>query len=178
MKTKELLNHASKYTLFAAAIMVVYLLLMWIVGGNILTLNNITFIIQAFAIIFFSVKAINIARKDYGEGYISYFNAFFLCFIISFFSLLIFLLVKLLIFYVLDPNYLNNMLTTMVINLEMQKEMIPERWQSYMEPDNIYQAYTFKYQLGVALTYLIESAILALILAGIIKKSPSINENM
>ena len=32
MKTKELLNHASKYTLFAAAIMVVYLLIMWIFG--------------------------------------------------------------------------------------------------------------------------------------------------
>ena len=52
MKTKELLNHASKYTLFAAAIMVVYLLLMWIFGGNILMLNTITFIIQAFAIYF------------------------------------------------------------------------------------------------------------------------------
>lgn len=178
MKTKELLNHASKYTLFAAAIMVVYLILMWIVGGNILMLNTLTFIIQAFAIIFFSIKAINIARKDFGEGYISYFNAFLLCFIISFFSLLIFLLVKLLIFFVLDPNYLNNMLTTMMINIEMQKEMIPEQFQSYMTSENFYQAFTFKYQLGTAFTYLIESAILALILAGIIKKSPSINENI
>jgi hypothetical protein len=178
MKTKELLNHASKYTLFAAAIMVVYLLLMWIFGGNILMLNTITFIIQAFAIIFFSIKAINIARVELGEGHISYLNAFLLSFIISFFSLLIFLLVKLLIFYVLDPNYLNNMLNTLIINLEMQKEMMPEQFQSFITPETFSQAFSFKYQLSTAFTYLIESAILSLILAGIIKKHPSINENM
>jgi len=178
MKTKELLNHASKYTLFAAAIMVVYLLLMWIFGGNILMLNTITFIIQAFAIIFFSIKAINKARVEFGEGHISYLNAFLLSFIISFFSLLIFLLVKLLIFYVLDPNYLNNMLNTLMINLEMQKEMMPEQFQSYITPETFSQAFSFKYQLSTAFTYLIESAILSLILAGIIKKHPSINENM
>ena len=66
----------------------------------------------------------------------------------------------------------------MMINIEMQKEMIPEQFQSYMTSENFYQAFTFKYQLGTAFTYLIESAILALILAGIIKKSPSINENI
>ena len=176
MKTKQLLNHASKYTLFAAAIMVIYLLLMWIVNANILKLNLISFLIQAFAIIFFSLKAIEVARVEYGDGYISYFNAFLLCFIISFFSLLIFLLVKLLIFYVIDPGYLNNLVNSLIVELEMQKDMIPESFQSFATSENIALTYSFKYQLATAFNYLIESAILGLIIAGFARK-PSINEN-
>ena len=145
------------------------------IWGNILMLNTITSIIQTFAIILFSMMATNKARVEFGEGHISYLNAFLLSFIISFFSLLIFLLVELLIFYVLDPNYLNNMLNTMMINIEMQKEMMPEQYQSYVTPKTFSQAFSFKYQLRTAVIYLIGSVTMSLILAAFMKKYPSIN---
>ena len=43
------------------------------------------------------------------------------------------------------------MLNTLIINLEMQKEMMPEQFQSFITPETFSQAFSFKYQLSTAL---------------------------
>ena len=63
MKTKKLLNHASKYTLFAAAT-IVYLLLMWIFGEY-FNVKYYNIYYSSFCYYIFSIKAINKARVEF-----------------------------------------------------------------------------------------------------------------